>query len=301
MKRVVINGATSMIGIALIEECIKNNINVVGLVRSNSLKTHLIPNSNLVSIYECDLNNIDDFNNNNIEDCDVFFHIAWSYTDHLGRNDPYLQYTNIKSTLDSVKLAKNLGCTKYIGVGSQAEYNFNSDNKINPYTSYGVCKYASSILAQTLADQLDIGFVWTRIFSVYGINDNKSTLIMYLIDQLLKAKKPLLTKCEQRWDYLFSQDCGRALYLIGEFGKNKSIYDIGSGKAHPLIEYVLILRNLIDSNLELGIGEKEYNNNQIMNLCADISNLTEDTGFVPNVSFNNGIRQTIDWYKNVVL
>ena len=34
-----------------------------------------------------------------------------------------------------------------------------------------------------------------------------------------------------------------------------------------------------------------------MNLCADITNLTEDTGFIPEVEFEEGIKRTIEWYK----
>ena len=49
--------------------------------------------------------------------------------------------------------------------------------------------------------------------------------------------------------------------------------------------------------MELGFGKIEYSNNQVMNLCADISELTEDTGFEPKVKFSDGIKETINWIK----
>jgi len=120
---------------------------------------------------------------------------------------------------------------------------------------------------------------------------------MYVIDKLLKKEKPVLTKCEQMWDYLNCHDAARALYLLGGHGINREIYNIGGGAARPLREYVEILRDQIDKGLPLGIGEREYAPEQIMYLCADISTLARDTGFYPRISFENGILETINWCK----
>ena len=56
-------------------------------------------------------------------------------------------------------------------------------------------------------------------------------------------------------------------------------------------------RDAVDPSIELGIGELDYYPNQVMHLEADISNLTEDTGFVPQYSFEEGIRETVEWVK----
>ena len=50
-------------------------------------------------------------------------------------------------------------------------------------------------------------------------------------------------------------------------------------------------------NAVLGIGQKEYAEKQVMYLCADISDLKRDTGFEPVYSFEQGIKETINWYK----
>ena len=84
---------------------------------------------------------------------------------------------------------------------------------------------------------------------------------------------------------------------MGEKGKDKKIYCLGSGKERPLREYMEELRDAIDPSLPLGIGEREYSKNQVMKLVADISALTEDTGFVPDYSFSEGIKETIDWVR----
>ena len=87
------------------------------------------------------------------------------------------------------------------------------------------------------------------------------------------------------------------MYLLGEKGIDGKIYCIGSGEAKPLKEYILEIGKVINPQVELGFGKIEYSNNQVMNLCADISELTEDTGFEPKVKFSDGIKETINWIK----
>lgn len=58
------------------------------------------------------------------------------------------------------------------------------------------------------------------------------------------------------------------------------------------------MRDKINPNIPLGIGQKTYGRNRIMHLEADISELKVDTGFIPNFSFERGIAKTIDWYRS---
>ena len=55
---------------------------------------------------------------------------------------------------------------------------------------------------------------------------------------------------------------------------------------------------MIDPKLEIGIGELDYYPNQVMHLAADITELANDTGFKPTVSFEEGIQKTIAWYRS---
>jgi nucleoside-diphosphate-sugar epimerase len=95
------------------------------------------------------------------------------------------------------------------------------------------------------------------------------------------------------WDYLYSADAARALVSIAERGKHGVKYPLGSGTARPLREYIGAVRDAIDPNLPIGFGAIPYSDHQIMHLCADIAALTTDTGFVPEITFEEGIRRTI--------
>ncbi|MGG1553516.1 NAD-dependent epimerase/dehydratase family protein [Paenibacillus ferrarius] len=305
MEKVIVTGATSMLGLALLKECINNNIEVIAIIRENSTKSELIPLSPYVKVVQCDLKNLSSCILPENGNYDAFYHFAWECTDNKSRNYVEAQDINIGYTLDAVKFAHKYGCKKFVGAGSQAEYGrvdgkISTDMRVAPDSAYGVAKYAAGRMSAILSQQLGIEFIWTRIFSTYGINDMPSTMIMYCIDSLLKQQKPILTRCEQVWDYLNCKDAGRAFYLIGEKGKDQAVYNIGSGSPHTLLEYVYEIRDAIDKNLEVGIGEKEYAHKQVMHLCADITNLMYDTGFAPAITFKEGIRETIEWYKEIV-
>lgn len=302
MNRIIVTGATSMIGNALVEDAIKNNIEVLAIIRPNTLNLARLPQSRLLSITECELGHLEDvyFSGDKF---DVFYHLGWTGTSKEQRNNSEIQTSNIAYTLNAVRLAKKMGCHTFIGAGSQAEYGRVSDvispeTETNPDSAYGVAKYAAGKMSQILSKEIGLRHIWTRIFSVYGIYDNKNTLIMYTIHELLKGIKPSLSKCEQMWDYLFSEDAGRALRLIGEKGRDQSIYCIGSGIERHLFEYINEIRNQINVELPIGIGERPYEANQVMRLCADISSLQKDTGFKAQIQFQEGIQKTISWFNN---
>lgn len=302
MKKVVITGSTSMIGINLIQYILEEDIEVLAIIRKNSTKKELLPKNDKIKIIECNLNELGNLNidENNY---DVFIHLAWEGTFGNDRNNVDIQNLNVKYTLDAVKLAKKLGCKKFIGAGSQAEYGrvsgkLNSDTPANPDTAYGIAKLCAGKLSNILASQIGIEHIWTRILSVYGPYDNENTMVMSSIREMIKnVKSPEYTKAEQMWDYLYVQDIAKAIYLIGEKGKNNSVYCIGSGKQRPLYTYIEEIKNQINKNIKLNLGAKEYSKNQVMNLCADITKLTEDTGFIPEIDFEDGIKRTINWYR----
>jgi nucleoside-diphosphate-sugar epimerase len=122
-------------------------------------------------------------------------------------------------------------------------------------------------------------------------------MVMSGINKMLDGERPQYTKGEQIWDYLYNKDAARAFRLIAEKGQDNSIYCLGSGRTRMLKDYIYAIRDAIDPSIDIGVGELDYYPNQVMHLEADISNLTKDTGFTPQYSFEEGIRETIAWVK----
>lgn len=302
MDRVMLTGPTGSIGIALIKYCVENNTEVYAICRKNSKRIGRLPKHPLVHVLESNLEELADMDVSNIPECQAFYHFGWDATIGEDRNNTALQLKNIQYTLDAVALADRIGCEVFVGAGSQAEYGrfegaLNVSVPAFPENGYGIAKLCAGQLSRLECNKREIRHVWTRILSVYGPYDSDMTMITSTIRKLLAGEVPALTKGEQKWDYLYSADAARALYLLGEKGKNNKIYCIGSGEARPLAEYIRLMRDAINPEAELGFGQVPYGEKQVMYLCADITDLREDTGFKPEVSFEEGIRQTIAWMK----
>ena len=292
MRRIVITGATGMIGAALARHALTESIQILCVVRKDSSRLDNIPKSNFTRIEYC---SADEYCNLNLnEQYDVFYHLAWDKTFGSSRDDVDIQTANIQYTLDAVRLAKRLGCKKFIGAGSQAEYGaavepLKPETPANPQSGYGIAKYSAGKLSGLLCAQLGLEFNWVRILSVFGSLDSPHTLIMYAINELRAGRSPELTKCEQIWDYLHCDDAARALIAIGNNGKTGKTYPLGSGNSRKLSEYLESLRDIISPGTALQFGKKEYYLHQPMFLCADISELTRDTGWKPEISFEAGV------------
>lgn len=297
IKRAVVTGATGAIGVALVNELIKHNVEVLVLCREGSDRNGNIPESSLVECRFCDMSGFDNFDLHDKE-YDVFFHLAWMGTTGAARNDMYLQNLNVKYSLDALLLAKRLGCKKFIGAGSQAEYGrvegvLKPDTPVNPETGYGIAKLCAGLMTRQKAAMENIEHIWIRVLSVYGPFDTQSSMVSSAINKLKQNIPPEFTKGEQMWDYLHSYDAAKAFYLAAEKGIGGKTYILGGGKAMPLREYVKIIGRIVNPECEIRLGALEYSVNQVMHLEADISDLTADTGFAPEIEFEDGIKGLI--------
>lgn len=302
MKKVIITGPTGAIGIALIQELVMQGIEVTAVCHRESKRLSRIPSDKLVQVVECDLEELFSLTELLEHDYDVFYHFAWACTTGDSRNNVEGQLTNLNYTIDAVEVAALLGCKRFIGAGSQAEYGryegmLNTKVPTFPENGYGMAKLCAGQMSRLRCQQLGIEHIWTRVLSVYGPFDGENTLIISMIRKLLQKETPKCTKGEQIWDYIYSKDTARAFRLLGEKGIDGKTYCIGSGVGIPLKEYILTIRDQIDETLAVGLGEVPYGDKQVMYLCADISELEADTGFQVKYSFDEGIRETIEWCK----
>jgi len=233
---------------------------------------------------------------------EVVFHLGWYGVGNSYRNDPAQIIQNLDGSLKLLQLAIESGCRRWLYLGSQAEYGvynglLTEDLPVRPVTFYGITKLSVGLLSQKLCETYGIGFVWLRLLATYGPMDDEQHMIPYVILSLLRGQKPVMTKGEQRWDYLYAQDAARAIWLAAMSQAAQGIFNLGSGQAYSVSSIVERIRDLIDPDLPLDFGEVPYPEQQIMHLQADISRLRQATGWTPQISLDQGLRQTVNWYE----
>lgn len=293
IKKAIITGATGGVGSSIIEELISNGTQVLVLTRK-SIRQKNIPISNLVTVKDVSLENLKNYSTNG-ETYDAFFHLGWAGTTGAARNDKEMQQLNVEYTLDAMELAQKFGCKVFVGAGSQAEYGRTNEiltpfTDTNPENEYGRAKLKAGILMHKYGKQLGLRTVWVRIVSIFG-KDNDNSMPMSTINKLLNNEEPEFTPAEQLWDFLYCKDGAKAFVKAAEHGKNGATYVIGSGVKRPLKDYILTISKMINPTIKLHFGAIPYAQNQVMNLCADISDIYNDTGWKPEYTFEQAVQE----------
>lgn len=306
--RYIVTGATGFIGYALCKELLATGNEVVAVIRPNSCKRQKLelyceqnPNAkDRLQIAELSLDEIGELFRENEITADVFFHLAWNGSSGADREDFDMQYANIKYTADAIRAAKACGCRRFVGAGSQAEYGVvqrrasEQDTVPNPFMMYGAAKVASYEMGNVLAKQLDIEFVWPRIYSVYGVGENPGTLVSYLVDTLLKKESPELSPCDNMWNFIYIEDCVKMLHALGCSERVRGgVYHVASEDTRILKDFVEQIRDVIAPEVELGFGKRTSNPDRTFWLEPDTTKIKSVFGEC-QWSFEEGIREKMN-------
>ena len=305
MKNVLIIGASGFLGTLLSKKLASLGYVVLALV-DKRFPYDSIKGIKNITVREFVLEEIDDlYDDPSFNDIDTLYHFAWAGVNASARNDSEGQVQNVMFGLRVMEFASHHHIKRIVIPGSASEVSCSGSiitGKEIPAPSdmYATTKVATRFICQTYARQHDLELIWTLITSIYGPGRKDNNLISYAIQSLLNGEKPSTTGLEQKWDYLYVDDLIRAMILLGEYGIPGKIYPIGSGEHRQIREYVEEIRNIINPELPLGIGELPYKNPDVIdNQIIDISELSKDTGFVPKYSFSRGIKETIEYFKKL--
>lgn len=325
-KRVIITGATSMLGSALVRRCEAEGDEVYAVLRPESGQIANLAGTGAVRVSLA----LEDWREHLTEKireaagnvpCDILYHFAWNGTYGDSRRDPAQQQKNVEYTKTAFQTAAELGCSTFVGAGSQAEFGpydipLSDALEKRPVTEYGKAKLAAwqAVLAMAegvtesgavqgttesgAAQKRTIRVNWGRILSAYGPGDHTYTLIGSTLRKLLNQEQAAFTKGEQIWDFIHADDAARAFSMIGDKGVHGKAYTIGCGEGRPLRTWLEELYTVVHDRYpdtpEPLFGAVPYFPDQVMHLVADISELTKDTGFRPEITFAEGIRKLLE-------
>lgn len=290
MKKCIVTGAAGFTGYSLVEKLIDHGYFVYAVVRPQSehnVRLESMRNVQLVQAYISEYGQLDE----KIKDtCDAFFHLAWQG----GRYDFASQYQNIEYSLGALEAAVKLGCKRFICTGSQAEYGpqkglITEETCPHPADAYGAAKLAACLLTRQRAADLDIEWIWGRIFSLYGKYEAETRMLPALVKSLRENKDfSMSTNGRQNWDYLYVSDGAEALIALMEKGKNGEIYNIANGAYRPMREYVDMAKEFVGSTACVAYNET---NVSLYSLQPSNEKIKHDTGWLPQVEFCSGLER----------
>ena len=303
MNRIVVTGAAGFVGSAVCKECLKNGYFVYAIdIVDNPVQRLPLEDKNLVYI-KCNLSDLDAIENKlTNKDIDTFFHFAWKGSAGPLREDYVCQIDNAKSTVELLKLAKRIGCKKFVVAGSIMEFETNEaiysqDTKPQMSYLYGVGKTLAHELCKPIANNIGIDLVWAYITNTFGVGEKSPRLINNTIKKCINHEELNFTSGTQNYDFIYIDDVAVAFRLLGEKGKPNKGYLIGSGQAKPLKEFLTLLIKTCDKDAVGNFGNIPFTGvNQSLETFS-IKELQEDCGFEPKVSFEEGIRRTFEWLK----
>lgn len=301
MKKVIVTGADGFLGKNLVYKLLENCVSTWAVVYPGNNVYEGFSDINL-HVISADLNEAQEYIDQFEYGVDVMYHLAWQGVRPELRDNIEVQMRNIEMTTKCMELASKLGVKKIIMPGSTNEYlkygkPINKEAVPSPTNAYGATKVALRYLCGQYAKQNKIEFVYAIIAGIYAADRRDNNVIFYTIDKLLKREKPFLTKLEQLWDYVYIDDVIDALIATGQKGRDGAVYAIGHGDNWELSNYIRIIHNKIDSSLPLGIGDVPYDSETLPCSCIDLTDIREDTGFVPKVDFEEGITRVIERIK----
>lgn len=301
MRKAIVCGGAGFVGSAVVRELVSHQIETWVVVREGFTDKNHRLDGLPIHIVECDLDKLSRIPELICDDIDVWYQFAW---DGLF-NEPLLDYkrqlANVRYVMDAVVAAKQIGCKKFIGSGSISQYELTVPEGRNAvgdkHKIYKTAKLACEYMGEAVAQQQGIDFIWPIFTNIFGVGETSNRLINSMIRNLQAGRHQSLSEGNQIYDFIYITDAAKALYLIGEKGKSGGHYVLAGGDAKPLKEFLKILRDVVDPSAELGFGEMKFNGIYLPAEMYSIEELVRDTGFTPQVPFEEAIRLTAAWIK----
>lgn len=302
MMTAVVSGANGFIGSAVVRELLDHNYRIYALVRNGNCNN--IPVDERITCISCELPELTTLKEKLPGDSyDVFYHFAWAGSAGPARADTALQLQNAQWTVDALRSAKEIGCSRFVCAGSIMEHEtmaaaYTQGNRPGLGYIYGGGKVIAHIMCMSIATQIGIDLIWPEITNAYGVGEKSPRMVNTTIQKCIRGETPQFTAGTQNYDFVYIDDVARAFRLIGEKGKAFHEYLIGSSTARPLKEFLLEMQAAIAPELDFHFGDVPFTGVDLPLSRFDCTQTEKDTGFRAEISFAEGCKRTRDWWES---
>ncbi|MGB0887705.1 MAG: dTDP-glucose 4,6-dehydratase [Vicingaceae bacterium] len=174
----------------------------------------------------------------------------------------------------------------------------------DPRSPYSASKASSDHIVRAYHHTYGLPIVISNCSNNYGSHQFPEKLIPLFINNIKNNKAlPVYGKGENIRDWLWVNDHARAIDVIFHDGKNGETYNIGGHNEWTNIDLIKVMCKVMDEKLDRPVGESEklitYVTDRAghdMRYAIDATKLKDELGWVPSLQFEEGIRNTIDWY-----
>ena len=237
-------------------------------------------------------------------DCIVNF-AAESHVDNSIKHPEVFIETNVQGTLNLLQSAKEIGIERYLQVSTDEVYGtlgktgyFYETTPLAPNSPYSASKASADMLVRAFYETYKLPVLTTRCSNNYGPYQYPEKLIPFFISRLLNGEKvPVYGDGLNVRDWLYVYDHCAAIDTVLHKGRIGEVYNVGGHNEKTNIEIThLILDAMGKDESSIEYVQDRLGHDRRYAISND--KITSELGWEPSVTFEQGIKMTIDWYLN---
>ena len=210
----------------------------------------------------------------------------------------------LEASLRLLRAFAAAGGRRAVLAGTCAEYDWSVAGRLQegvtplaPGALYGCCKHALHQVAESLwAPSGSPSLAWGRIFFLYGPHEHPARLVASVIGALLAGETAPCSQGLQKRDFLHVADVAGAFVALLDSPVRGDL-NIGSGEGVRIADLVAMVGEACGNPELVRLGELPVRPGEPDELVADVTRLREDVGFVPARTLDEGIRETVAWWR----
>lgn len=230
---------------------------------------------------------------------------AESHVDNSIKNPSIFVETNVQGTLNLLQACKEIGIEKYLQVSTDEVYGtlgktgyFYETTPLAPNSPYSASKASADLLVRAYFETYKLPVLITRCSNNYGPYQYPEKLIPFFISKLLKDEKvPVYGDGMNVRDWLYVYDHCEAIDTVLHKGTIGEVYNIGGHNEKTNLEITKLILNAMNKD-ETSIEYVEDRLGHDKRYAISNDKITSELGWKPSVTFEEGIKITIDWYLN---